>query len=92
MAVWVSSPAERMGLYYSHYQQLDRYPSFMETFEILIGVDVSKNGKEEGNEEIGALEQPSSRERMTIGSHHDVESETSVRIAVDIVSSQMKRE
>lgn len=93
MAVWVSSPAERMGLYYSHYQQLDRYPSFMETFEILIGVDVSKNGKEEGNEEIAALEQPSSRaKRMTIGSHHDVESETSVRIAVDIVSSQMKRE
>ena len=66
----------------------------METFEILIGVDVppdrSKNGKEE---EIAVLEQPSSKSnRMTIGSHHDVQSETSVRIAVDFVSSQMKRE
>ena len=92
MAVWVSSPAERMGLYYSHHGiPLDRYP-FMETFEILIGVDVSKNDKGEGNEEIAALEQPSSRAKSVIGSHHDVESETSVRIAVDIVSSQMKRE
>ena len=93
MAVWVSSPAERMGLYYSQgILQLDRYPSFMETFEILIGVDVSKNDKEEGNEEIAALERPSSRAKSVVGSHHDVESETSVRIAVDIVSSQMKRE
>ena len=93
MAVWVSSPAERMGLYYSHHGiPLDRYPSFIETFEILIGVDVSKNDKGEGNEEIAALEQPSSRAKSVVGSHHDVESETSVRIAVDIVSSQMKRE
>ena len=93
VAVWVSSPAERMGLYYSQgILQLDRYPSFMETFEILIGVDVSKNDKGEGNEEIAALEQPSSRAKSVVGSHHDVESETSVRIAVDIVSSQMKRE
>ena len=87
-----------MGLYYSHgILQLDRYPSFMETFEILIGVDVppdrnrSKNSEEK---EIAVPEQPSSSRanRMTVGSHHDVQSETSVRIAVDFVSSQMKRE
>ena len=81
-AVWVSSPAERMGLYYSHGIQ-PAFPGIIETFEMLIGVEKEK-------EETKHTSVQASCDRK-IGSHH-VQSETSVRIAVDIVTdiAQMK--
>ena len=84
VAVWVSSPAERMGLYYSHGIQ-PAFPGIIETFEILIGVE-----KEKEETKHTSVQANSNR---GIGSHH-VQSETSVRIAVDIVTdiAQMKRE
>jgi len=85
VAVWVSSPAERMGLYYSHGIQ-PAFPGIIETFEILIGVE-----KEEDKSDQTTSVQASGDRK--IGSHH-VQSETSVRIAVDIVTdiAQKKRE
>jgi len=91
VAVWVSSPAERMGLYYSHGIQ-PAFPGIIETFEILIGVSVPRNedNEEETSDQISVQAISSDRR---IGSHH-VQSETSVRIAVDIVTdiAQMKLE
>lgn len=85
VAVWVSSPAERMGLYYSHGIQ-PAFPGIIETFEILIGV-------EKGESETNQTTVQASSDRR-IGSHHHVQSETSVRIAVGIITdiAQMKRE
>ena len=102
--MFVSSPAERLGLYYSQGILQPALPGIVETFEILVGVDVSKsrNGQirvdthRDGN--ISSFQQTiNSDSDSSPGIHDDshiIQSETSVRIAVDIVAdiAQLKRE
>lgn len=82
VAVWVSSPAERLGLHYSQGIISPVLPGIVEAFEILVGVSVSEDGTR-------AVPKCSSRSNATT----NVQSETSVRIAVDIVAdiAQMNR-
>ena len=82
VAVFVSSPAERLGLYYS-WGTLPTLPqSFIETFEMLVGVNATTNStkaKEDDNTSIYSSEDEDD-------DPHKVESETSVRVLVEIVS------
>jgi len=71
VAVFVSSPAERLGLYYS-WRVLPTLPqSLIETFEVLVGVDAKT-----------PFSSPSQHEKDP----HEVQSETSVRVIVEIIS------
>jgi hypothetical protein len=73
VAVFVSSPAERLGLYYS-WRILPTLPqTLIETFEVLVGVDTKRTP---------VCSSPSQHEKDP----HDVQSETSVRVIVEIVS------
>ena len=87
VAVWVSSPAERLGLYYSHMIQ-PSLPSIVETFEALIGVSET---------EFRVFDHSQDRKNIADGlkarknDSHTIQSETSVRIAVDIVVDMARR-
>lgn len=71
VAVFVSSPAERLGLYYS-WRVLPTLPqSLIETFEVLVGVDAKT-----------PFSSPSQHDKDP----HEVQSETSVRVIVEIIS------
>eukprot|EP00581_Thalassiosira_minuscula_P005929 CAMPEP_0183747990 /NCGR_PEP_ID=MMETSP0737-20130205/67540_1 /TAXON_ID=385413 /ORGANISM="Thalassiosira miniscula, Strain CCMP1093" /LENGTH=340 /DNA_ID=CAMNT_0025983707 /DNA_START=245 /DNA_END=1267 /DNA_ORIENTATION=+ len=88
VAAFVSSPAERLGLYYSRGIQ-PVLPGFVEAFENLTGVSMVENQEDKSN----TTSQMSSLNGMS--SHDDlnnVQSDTSVRIAVDIVANIALRE
>lgn len=76
VAVFVSSPAERLGLYYS-WRILPTLPqNLIETFEVLVGVDAKMDDKKT------SVSSPPQHE----DDPHEVQSETSVRVIVEIVS------
>lgn len=96
VAVWVSIPAERLGLYYSLYG-LDpepmECPCMIKTFETLIGVSQT-----EDRFKTRMLLQPDTllhheykTRDNTCHDTHIVHSETSVRIAMSIVSEMALR-
>lgn len=90
VAVFVSSPAERLGLYYSLGIWLE-LPGMVEAFELMVGASASGYGE---NKEVEkkAVTQPSTT--LADNTNHSIQSETSVRIAVDIVAdmAQLKKE
>ncbi len=95
VAVWVSSPAERLGLYYSHMIP-PSLPGIVETFEALIGVSETEfrgcdHSQESKNRKI--LQPALHVDGWKAGNNdsHTVQSETSVRIAVDIVVDMARR-
>ena len=96
VAVWVSNPAERLGLHYSLHLK-PSLPGMVETFETLIGVSVSEVRTNDHDQE------DRTREQSHPALHHadeskakskgscSVRSETSVRIAVDFLSDLAQR-
>ena len=98
VAAFVSSPAERLGLYYSRGIQ-PVLPGIVETFEILVGVSVAELSRSNNSAQYcenqegkgNAISQTTSLQADDgMGSHDDlynVQSETSVRIVVDIVAN-----
>jgi hypothetical protein len=96
VAVWVSSPAERLGLYYSHMIP-PALPGIVETFEALIGVSETEfRGRDHSQEcKNGKILQPALLDAggLKAGNNDSrtVQSETSVRIAVDIVVDMARR-
>jgi hypothetical protein len=96
VAVWVSSPAERLGLYYSRMIP-PAVPGIVETFEALIGVSETEfRGRDHSQErKTGKTLQPEllHADGWKAGNNdsHTVQSETSVRIAVDIVVDMARR-
>lgn len=99
VAAFVSSPADRIGLCYSRGILQPVIPGIVEAFEILVGVSVTdwSNNKNEEEQEGGKRALASTSFPNAASNCHDdshnVQSETSVRIAVDIVAdiAQMKR-
>jgi hypothetical protein len=115
VAVFVSNPAERLGLYYSKGMlQPSSLPGIAEAFEILIGVSVSEvirhddddddeNDDGENENDLGTHnndvanddEKKTRTTRVTNSSSsvdtHTVQSETSVRIAMEIVAEIFPR-
>lgn len=92
VAVFVSSPAERLGWYFSHSLSPTLPQTALETFEILVGVRVTNHTvdsstiakKEDTNEPKECEDQKVMS--STKDCFHDVHSETSVRLALEIVS------
>ena len=81
VAVFVSSPAERLGLYYS-WGILPTLPqNLIETFEVLVGVDATNSSKTK-EDEMTSAGSPSRDD----DDPHEVKSETSVRVIVEILS------
>jgi hypothetical protein len=96
VAVWVSSPAERLGLYYSQGSIIPSLPGIVETFETLIGVSeiefAGRGHGQEGNKR--KLLQPALHAdglKARNNTSHTIQSETSVRIAVDIMVDMAQR-
>ena len=93
VAVFVSSPAEKLGWYFSQSVTPALPQNAMETFEILVGVRVtdSRNNalvvqKEKAD---GVCNDLKSELKSRLKEHiidNDVQSETSVRVALEIVS------
>lgn len=81
VAVFVSSPAERLGLYYSCGVLPTPPQSLIETFEMLVGVRTSSNHSNETNVSSSLLSSEDDD-----NDPHKVESETSVRVIVEILS------
>ena len=93
VAVFVSHPAERWGLYYSWGIQ-PPLPSALETFEILVGVSSAEPAV--AREDETKEKANNSTSFLKLGGHdnsgHRVQSDTSVRIAVNIFADlTMKR-
>lgn len=90
VAVFVSSPAERLGIYYSR-GVTPVLPSPIETFEILVGVRVTEarpdsiveKGNNNALQETVALKLNNA---LINDEPHNVQSETSVRVAIEIAS------
>ena len=80
VAVFVSSPAERLGLYYSCGILPTPPQSLIETFEMLVGVRTTSNHSTETNASSSLLSEDDDNDP------HKVESETSVRVIVEILS------
>ena len=82
VAVFVSSPAERLGLCYSHGISPALPRNIVETFEILVGVGVSESNE---YQKVNGLNTHTSFVPDSIIYSHDdqnnVQSETSVRVA-----------
>jgi hypothetical protein len=104
VAVFVSNPAERLGFYYSKGMlQPSSLPGIAETFEILIGVSVSEVMRHDDDDDddlwthnvANDYEKKTRTTRATISSScvdtHTVQSETSVRIAMEIVAEILPR-
>ena len=102
VAVFVTNPAERLGLYYSRGMlQPSSLPGIAETFEILIGVSVSEVARTEDEEDIGQHKAVDAEEKTTKTTHTTnnsscvdaqiVQSETSVKIAMEIVAEILPR-
>jgi hypothetical protein len=85
VAVFVSSPAEELGWYFSHSVPPSMPQNARETFEILIGVRVSGATAESNVEESDLLLQAKSQ-ALKLDADNSVQSETSVRVALEIVS------
>jgi hypothetical protein len=96
VAVWVSSPAERLGLHYSLHLS-PSLPGLVETFETLIGVSVSEVRINDHDQESPTRKQlqpglhHADESKTAIKVSHSVRSETSVRIAMDILSDMAQR-
>lgn len=93
VAAFVSSPAERLGVYYSRGIP-PVLPGLVEAFEILVGVD---GHSDDVGDEMNPLRQSSFLSEWRSAHGGDlghVQSETSMRVAVDIVAdiAQMKRD
>jgi hypothetical protein len=97
VAVFVSNPAERLGLYYSRGTlQPSSLPGVAETFEILIGVSVSEVvGQHVVDDDVGPhnLDKEEKKTETTHSANksrcidtHTVQSETSVKIVMEIVA------
>ena len=80
VAVFVSSPAERLGLYYSCGVLPTPPQSLIETFEMLVGVRTTSNHSTETHASSSLLSEDDDNDP------HKVESETSVRVIVEILS------
>ena len=80
VAVFVSSPAERLGLYYSCGILPTPPQSLIETFEMLVGVRTTSNHSTETDVSSSLLSEDDDNDP------HRVESETSVRVIVEILS------
>eukprot|EP00804_Cyclotella_cryptica_P010205 CCRYP_013831-RF/>CCRYP_013831-RF protein AED:0.46 eAED:0.46 QI:0/0.33/0/1/0/0.25/4/0/332 len=79
VAVFVSDPAGKLGLYYSRRVPL-ALPSPMETFELLVGVRVTQAIPD------SIIEKENKDPPQINDDPHNVQSETSVRVAVEIAS------
>ena len=93
VAVFVSNPAERLGLYYSRGTlQPSSLPGIAETFEILIGVSVSEVVGQDilDGEEKKTKTTYAANSRSCVDTHN-VQSETSVKIAMEIVADILPR-
>lgn len=87
VAVFVSSPAERLGWYFSRSVSPELPQNAMETFEILIGVRVTDARTETINDKPKELKHGQMvEEKKRLNNDHHVQSETSVRIALEIAS------
>ena len=89
VAVWVSIPAERLGLYYSLYgldSEPMECPGMIETFETLIGVRETDD-----RFKPRMLLEPTLTKDNNSAYTHNIHSETSVRIAMSIVSEMARR-
>eukprot|EP00986_Skeletonema_menzelii_P002455 scaffold658_cov148-Skeletonema_menzelii.AAC.9 len=88
VAVFVSSPAERLGLYYSCGILPTPPQSLIETFEMLVGVSTSNSTERNvGDKTMDGLSMGlSSSSEDDDDDPHKVESETSVRVIAEIVS------
>jgi len=92
VAVWVTGPAERLGLYYSHHgldPEPPELPGMVETFETLIGVSESEFKKRKLL--VHALHADVLWTCSNSEDTHNVQSETSVRIVMDIVADMSQR-
>lgn len=91
VAVFVSSPAERLGWYFSRSESPTLPQNAKETFEILVGVRVT-DARIESSAMKGSADESSKHSVKNLdnssnpGHHNDVQSETSVRMALEIVS------
>jgi hypothetical protein len=88
VAVFVSSPAEKLGWHFSRRVPPSLPQNVLETFEILVGVrvtdgNVDSNEKEGMNHTYSGLQ---SKPSTTLTEHSKVQSETSVRVALEIMS------
>ena len=87
VAVFVSSPADRLGWYFSRSVSPALPQNAMETFEILIGVRVADSRADSISEkESDELKHTQSAKENRLDTDHNVQSETSVRVALEIVS------
>ena len=92
VAVFVSSPAERLGWYFSQSVSPALPQNAMETFEILVGVrvtDVRNNAVVVKEEDAGSVCHYLKSELKNHSKEYvnnDVQSETSVRVALEIMS------
>jgi hypothetical protein len=91
VAVWVSDPAERLGLYYSRGVSPALPKNAKETFEILVGVRVSDSRTDatddiERKDHLKETAELKLRRAVNSDDLHNVQSETSVRVAIEIVT------
>ncbi|KAL3816371.1 hypothetical protein ACHAXA_000449 [Cyclostephanos tholiformis] len=88
VAVWVSSPAERLGLYYSQGTIQPSLPSMVETFEALIGVSESEVRTNDHSQESRTRKHT---DESRNNGWYSIQSETSVKMAIAFLADLAQR-